>query len=244
MRIYVLTFSFLGIFILLTSCKKEPTGFNISGNIAGFEDGSKIILSEGITGKVLDSVIIENNQFEFNGSLEDSPIHLDMVFFPKDEEGSFYSTIYMGNEQVKFSGVKNSLSDSSIVSGSKHHGYKVELDNRLKPFNKERNEKLQTMFSLRNQGKWNDSLHQAYWGKDGTIIKIDEQIFEEQKQFISNNINSHYALSQLVILKNDFSKDYVNEQFKKLTPEFKETKYIKVINTALNTAPLRSFLRF
>ncbi|WP_298902223.1 TlpA disulfide reductase family protein [uncultured Psychroserpens sp.] len=239
MKNKLLLLIFLGISILFNSCKQKQEEFNISAEITGFEDNSKVIVSDRITGKILDSTTIIKNNFTLKGILDNAPTDLSLVITSSADKDNLYSSFFIGNENVKISGDKSNFKDNLKITGSKHNKFKVELDNLLNHLSKERSKKVQKMFSLRNEGKWNDSLHQAYWGKNGTIRQIDAQIFEKRKTFISKNINSDYALSQLVTYKNDFSKEFVNEQISKLNSTFKNTEYVNVINTAINTQQLK-----
>lgn len=76
------------------------------------------------------------------------------------------------------------------------------------------------------------------------ITKIDKETSKIAEQFIADNINSHFALSQLVTNKNEFSKEFIQNQLDRLEPKFKETKYVKVLKTYLANKPLENGASF
>ncbi|GHA52093.1 hypothetical protein GCM10007103_35540 [Salinimicrobium marinum] len=226
------------LFIFFTACHKPKEKFTITANLSGFPENSKVIISNGTTGKVLDSTKLVENKFVSTGFIENPPIPISIIINPDNNETA-YSFIFIGNENVKISGNKDDFPDDLSVIGSKHQEFKTKLDNKVGPLNKERNQKIQKMFSLRQEGKWNDSLQNAYWSKeDGMITKIDSQTTQLTKDFIADNINSDYALSQLVIYKTDFSISFIKEQLSNLSPNYKNSKYAQVLKTFIENEPL------
>lgn len=223
----------VGIGLILTSCQEKPKEFEITAHVDGFSDNSKVIVSEASSQKLLDSATIVNGRFIINGFLDKPPTLVEMVVLSEDEQESSYTSMFIGNEKITITGNKADFTNGLQVKGSKYNKLKVEFDEKVNPFYDKRNEKLQQMFTLRNEGKWNDSLQSAYWSETGMITHIDNDISHATKQFISENINSDFALSQLVTSKNDFSKEFIQEQLNKLTTEFAETKYAKVLQTYL-----------
>ena len=225
--------------IFFTACQKPKEHFTITADLSGFPENSKVVISNGTTGKVLDSTNLIENKFVSTGFIENPPVPISILIKPDNNNETAYSFIFVGNENVTISGNKNDFPDNLTVTGSKHHEFKTKLDNKVGPLNKERNKKLQKMFSLRQQGKWNDSLQNAYWSKeDGMITKIDSQTTQLTKDFIADNINSDYALSQLVIYKTDFSKTFIKEQLSNLNSNYKSSKYAKVLETFIENDPL------
>ena len=150
----------------------------------------------------------------------------------------------MGNEKISISGDKSTFSDRIKVLGSQYHGLKADFDKQVNPLYDERDKKLQQMFTLRNEGKWNDSLQSAYWSETGLISKIDKETSKITEQFIADNINSHFGLSQLVTNKNDFSKEFIQNQLDRLELKFMESRYVNVLKTYLANKPLEKGASF
>ena len=223
--------SIFWILLIFSSCQKEQPGFEISANLTGFDDNSKITLIDATSGKVLDSARLSENKFRLSGKLEDPPINLSLAVTPENGQGGAYSIIFIGNEKISIAGDRKDFQNGLNVTGSKYNRIKSKFDLKVNPLENERNEKLQQMFSLREKGKWNDSLQSEFWSKNGKIPKIDDRILEETKQFIEQNTNSDYALYQLVLNKTELPKNFIKEQIDKLNPDFKNTRYVRVLET-------------
>lgn len=224
--------------ILFTSCQKSNDNFQISAKINGFPDNSKVLISNGFTGEVLDSTNLKDNKFITTRNISSPPIPISIVISSENNETAF-TFIFIGNEKVEISGNKSDFPDALKITGSKYQKIKTKLDEKIGPLNKERSEKLQRMFALRQEGKWNDSLQNAYWSKEnGIITKIDNKTNQITKKFIEENINSDYALSQLVIYKTDFSKNFIKKQIAKLNSDYENSEYAKVLKTYLENEPL------
>ncbi|WP_456868139.1 thioredoxin-like domain-containing protein [Galbibacter sp. BG1] len=241
-KILFLTISSLLIFF--TSCQKSNDSFKISAKLEGFPENSKVKITDTSTGKVLDSTTLRENQFTSIGFIAESPTTINIQI--KSNSNDFSSTfIFIGNEDVKISGSKKDFPDALTITGSKYQKYKSILDSQTRALNKERNKKLQKMFTLRQEGKWNDSLQNAYWSREnGIITKIDNQTDQIRKKFIEDNINSDYALTELITYKTYYSKKFIENQIAKLTSDYKNSKYVKVLKTYLENKPLEKGDKF
>ena len=149
MRLNILLFCLITLF----SCQSKQSRFEISANLNGFKNGSKVVISDDLSQKVLDSTLIMDGKFIFEGFLEDAPTFVNLIISSDDGLDRNYASIFMGNEKIAISGDKSSFNKEFKVSGSQYHGFKAEFDKQVNPLNKERKEKLQQMFTLRNEGK-------------------------------------------------------------------------------------------
>ena len=239
--------SFLSLMILLicyVGCKEQNEGFTIKSYLKGFSENSQIIVSDASTGKVLDSTKLINDKFISNGFIPNPPINIGITINSENNETS-HTFLFIGNENIEISGAKSDFPDALKIKGSEFQKFKTALDDKLGSLNKERGEKLQTMFALRQEGKWNDSLQKAYWSKkSGIITKIDNKTNEVTKDFIEEKINSDYALSQLVTYKTEFSKDFIKKQLRKLNSNFQNSEYAKVLRTYLDNETLNKGDKF
>lgn len=226
--------------LIFISCQEKQNGFKISANLVGFAENSKVIVSDISSQKVLDSTKIIDGKLIANGLLDNAPSSISLIILSDDDKERNYSSIFMGNENISIAGNKSTFARGIEVKGSKYHGLKANYDIRVNPLYDERDKKLIKMFALRNDGKWNDSLQSAYWSETGIITKIDNETSKITEQFISENINSHFALSQLVTNKNDFSKEFIQNQLESLEPKFIDTRYVKVLKTYLENKPLEN----
>ncbi|WP_149304887.1 TlpA disulfide reductase family protein [Pareuzebyella sediminis] len=236
--------SFLGVFAVLNSCAKESTGFEISANVTGFSNNSKVTVSDATSGKILDSTRLTENSFRLKGHLEEPPNNLILSVVPDKGKFGAYSTIFIGNEKVSVEADSTEFRYGLKLTGSSFHNFKSRFDERINPLEKKRNQRLQEMFSLRQEGKWNDSLQTAFWGENGLITELDEQTLMETKDFIEQNTDSYYALYQLVLNKTVLSRTFINEQINKLSDDLKGTKYVRVLKAYQQSGPLEKNDRF
>jgi len=230
--------------LTLISCKEKQNGFEVSANLDGFDENSKVLISDVSSQKILDSTVVVNGKFVVNGLLDNAPSTISLMILSENGKERNYTSIFMGNEKISISGNKSSFSNGTKVLGSKYHGLKADFDKQVNPLYDERDKKLQQMFALRNDGKWNDSLQSDYWSETGLITRIDKETSIIIEQFIADNINSHFALSLLVTNKNDFSKEFIQNQLDRLEPKFMETKYVNVLKTYLANEPLENGASF
>lgn len=237
----------ISLIIFFTACQKPKEHFTLTANLSGFPENSKVIISNRTTAKVLDSTNLMENKFVSTGFIKDAPVPINIVIKPdnSDNNETAYAYIFIGNENVTISGNKNDFPDNLNITGSEHQEFKAKLDNKVGPLIKKRTKKLQKMFSLRQQGKWNDSLQDAYWSKEnGMITEIDRQTMQLRQEFIADNINSDYALSELVSFKMNFSKTFIKEQLDNLNSNYRDSKYAKVLETFIENEPLEEGDKF
>lgn len=239
MKKFLLQSLVIGFVLIFASCKERQNGFEISANLNGFPENSRILVSDLSNQILLDSTRLIDGKFVITGFLDNSPTMVNLVVLSKDKKASSSALIFIGNEKISITGNKADLAFGLQVEGSEYNKLKVELDNEVNPLYVRRSEKLQQMFTLRNEGKWNDSLQSAYWSKNGIIKQIDNDISKAREQFISKRINSHYALFILLMNKKKFTKEFIQEQLDKLNPKFSKTEYVNVLNTFLASKPLK-----
>lgn len=92
------------------------------------------------------------------------------------------------------------------------------------------------MFTLRDNGKWNDSLKAVYWKREeplGKIILVDRKIEDINKKYITNNINNDYGLYLLDANKTVLPKQFVSETYNKIRPELRKTVFGKSLYSFL-----------
>ena len=227
------------------SCEKKESGFNISANIGGLAENSKVVLSETVSQKILDSAFVKNDKFSFNGHLENTPIELSIVILPIKNGGQVYSTsIFMGNESVEISASAEEFSSTLNISGSKYNKLKEDLAQKSKTANDKYDKNFEKMISIRQNGNWNDSLQNVYWGENGIFAGIDNELIEIRKGFIEENLNTHFGVRQLYRMRDDLSKEYLKEQFQKVNSDLKKTEYAKAIEVYLSSQPLNQNDKF
>ncbi|MCV6628286.1 MAG: AhpC/TSA family protein, partial [Flavobacteriaceae bacterium] len=220
-------------------CTQKEQGFTITTNLQGFEENAKVTITENATQKVLDSTTITNGNFTAKGILESPPASVSVTIFSKDGKNRSFTSFFIGNEPITLTGKKTNFYKNAVVTGSAYNGLRVAYTKLLDPLYEKRDQKLNKMFALRNQGKWNDSLQDAYWSKTGLIPKIDKEISQLSKKFIAENINSHFGLRELVSTKTEYSEEFIRSMLAKLNNQFKTSKYVSVLETYLENDALK-----
>jgi thiol-disulfide isomerase/thioredoxin len=230
----LLTFGFV-----LISCQEKQSGFEINTNIKGLSENSKVVLSETLSQKILDSAFAKNDSFKFKGYLDNTPIELSIVILPIEKNGQAKSTsIFMGNEKIDITATSAEFSSTLKIKGSEYNKLKIELAQKSEPANAEYDKNIEKMISIRQNENWNDSLQNVYWGKDGIFDKIDNRLIQVSKELAEENLNTHFGVRLLYRLRDDVTKEYLLKQFKKIDSELKNTEYARAIKLTLETEPL------
>lgn len=220
---------------LLVSCVTEKKrDAIITGYTLNFADTTRVKLIDMNSNLTIDSSVIMHNRFQLNNALGD--MEPDHKIIRIGEQDNFYDIVlFSGRENIE---IKENGKDNFIETGSKHNQYKRELDKKLMGLQKSRTANLNTMFSLRNEGKWSDSLQNRYWGENGLIKKIDKDISKVEREFITGNPDSYYAAYLLNVYKTEYPSKEVEELYEKLDNSIKASKYGKSIKTHLANAEI------
>ncbi len=229
MKIYTILTLGLMFFGLVANAQ---TDFYVSGELKGFEDNALVkIERENI---VLDSCYLKGGKFVLSGSFElaPTPVHLTI-----DNGNDFvYSTLFIGNERIVIEANIEDFPFDLQTEGSAYDGLRYDFGQLEKDLIVQRDEHLAEMFVLREQGKWNDSLQNAYWGRSepfGKIRAIDIELDKIREEFVDGNINSYYALYLLGVYKTEYPGSKISNLIEKLDPELKKSAYAKSIESHL-----------
>ena len=133
---------------LLFACSSNSDTYTLSGKAMGFEDGTKIIVSEVINNqpKAIDTLVVQSESFigEYTNSevltlnlLQVENIKSTILYFP--ENINLKATIY-----------KDSIKSSFVKGGTQNDSYR-EFTNQLKRFNKIKSEKAQLFKQARRE---------------------------------------------------------------------------------------------
>ena len=157
--------------------------FKISGKLNGFEENALVkIERENI---ILDSCYLKNGKFQLNGSFEQSPTPAYLTI--ENGEDVVYTSLFIGNENITINANSKDFPYAVKTNGSEYDQLRYDYNRLEESLNTRRKIFLNEMFSLREQGKWNDSLQNAYWNKSeplGKIRNIDNQLDKIRDEFI------------------------------------------------------------
>ena len=105
------------------------TGFTISGEIAGYADGTIVDLINGGTSQTEASTTLMSNKFFFKGGNMSKP-DFKIILINKQAP---YITLFLDNSNVKIVGSRETL-DRAKVTGSKSHADFEEFNTSLNPY--------------------------------------------------------------------------------------------------------------
>jgi peroxiredoxin len=123
-------FLFLFALPFMASSQKTATnlGFEISGNVSGYEDGTSVSFLNDQTGVPEKQTSIEKGKFIISGQLNEPSLKV-LVF--GDQPPAI--PLFLDNSKIKISGDKNSL-DKLEVTGSKSHSEFAAYMKSLQPY--------------------------------------------------------------------------------------------------------------
>lgn len=88
--------------------------FTLTGKTSNIEDGTYLFLRDLVTGKFIDSVKIENNNFTMNTKLEESMVY--SMLFTKDKKN--FKELWIEGDKMTLDASNTSFNDA-VVEGSK-----------------------------------------------------------------------------------------------------------------------------
>lgn len=212
--------------------------FKISGKLNGFEENALVKIER--QNIILDSCYLKNGKFQLNGSFEQSPTPVHLTI--NNGKDFIYTSLFIGNEDITINSKIEDFPYNVKAAGSKYNALKYEYLQLEKDLNIQRKKFLNEMFSLRDGGKWNDSLQNAYWSAKepfGKVRIIDKQLDEIRNEFIDKKFNSYYGLYLMEIYKIEIPRSKLQNYFDNLSLEFKNTAYAKSINSHLKYPDLK-----
>jgi peroxiredoxin len=176
----------LGLIILFSiSCNEnQKDGFSLTGKTNGIENGTIIFLDDALSNKLLDSAVVENNQFEFQTKLPESPIEtiLRTKGIPQ------YRYLWLENKRMTFDGTKKDFKHA-IVKGSETENLRQTLNSRIDTLHGNERQKLEMEFVKNNPNSIVSasilSVYVTTCGKEKTT-----ELFEK---FSTENKNSEYG---------------------------------------------------
>lgn len=234
-RIIIYTVSAI---VLLFQHTIHGQNFSINGNLSGLSDAAIVRLYDTEDKTVIDSSLVRGHTFLLEGNLPKAP--RSIVLHIQDKDFNAMEYLYIGNENIT---VKGNLVDFPLnlaFSGSKFQEVKSNLDKQLLNLVKKQQEKTREIKSLYESGKWNDSIQEAYVGRDGIMVKIEEEKRTVEKKFIKENGNTHYSLYLLNLYKSNFYTDAeLLAAYKKINKKLRNTDEAKAIKTYLDHPGLK-----
>ncbi len=215
--------------LIFTGCNKKQDSFVIVGEVTEFEDSTKIYLSDPDAQKKIDSTFVVDGQFKFEGKVE-SPGKLSLMSEFEQGERPAYKSFWVDNSSITVKGNYENFNYAEI-SGSEPQKTADILLKETKQFRKERDSLTERYRELYRQDDKKEEINAIV----SRIHKIDSLTELKEMQFIKEHTNSYAAVEQLKFKMTQIPQDTLQKYYDKLSPEFKETQYGKVLHTHLNS---------
>lgn len=180
--------SILVVLLTLISCQTEPKGYQISAKIDGVPNGNKVSLKaiKNNQAVLLDSTIVKDGTFTFEGSIVESGIHIMTI---QGIQGSL--PLILENKELDILLYKDSLALSKI-EGSKENDVAQSYMSSMSKFRK-KNDALMIQFN--EAKKTNDTQFLKSFRNKRQELKIENDKFN--LEFLEKNNNSLFALFML-----------------------------------------------
>ncbi|GAA4271424.1 TlpA disulfide reductase family protein [Aquimarina gracilis] len=221
----------LAIIMLIASCQKEETGYIISADAAGFDDGTEVYInaiSQSNRPVVIDTAVIKQEKFEIKLPPPEGHDFNYLTF--KNVRGN---VLYLAeNNPIKITIYKDSLR-SSVVKGGSENELFFGYIKKIRAFSDEKI-KLNTQYQI--AAKLNEAE------KIAKIAIQQQEINEKEKEYrteiAEKNVNSLVgliALGDLMNMKILTPKD-AKEKYDILSDELKSSRIGKDLNARINNA--------
>ncbi|AVR46929.1 peroxiredoxin [Christiangramia fulva] len=215
--------------MVFAACEKDK-GYYLSGNTEGFEDGTKVYISElgedTRAPKVVDTAVIKNGHFEVD--LEDTDVpNLGFLRF----EGSNGSVLFIEeNQKISFDINKDSIQNAK-VSGGKENAALNEYMGHLKDLN-QKYMKLQA--DSREAMMKQDTA--ALENMQATQMELRDNDKVKKEEIFKNNKDSFVGLMVLTDMLNmkTHSATEVKKMYEELSDRIKQTPLAKKLKENLD----------
>lgn len=179
---------------VLVSCKKE--GYTISGDVKGFEDGTKVYINkQDVNGFTkIDSTEVKGGTFSFTGEKAE----LDMHFIELGKTQEFIFPFILEDGEIKISLDKTKPQDAKVV-GTKNNDLMTTYNTDAFKIQEEI-----MNFQKQNQAKFMDAQTKGDQATMQTLMgevnNIQNKYIDLNKNFISKNKDSYVSLLLLMQL--------------------------------------------
>lgn len=208
-QLFLLLFAFP--FLAFSQNKNKPSdkGFEISGNITGYSDGTSVSFVNEQTGQLEKQTTIQNGEFVIKGLLDEPGFRI-LVFGDQPP----VIPLFIDHSIVKISGDKSKLDQLSITGSASQTEY-AEYSQQLKPY---------------------ENLFAEEGEHDAASIAAVEKISEE---FVNKYPSSYVAPIAIIrVLQASQDGLKAEEMYKKVSPKVKETNLAKYVNQQIQVAKI------
>ena len=185
------------------------TGFEISGNVTGYPDGTSVSFLNQQTNTPEKQATIENGKFTIKGQLAE-PSFIVLIF--GDQPPAV--PLFIGNDKISIKGDKNNL-DNLSITGSKSENEFQEFSKEMKPY---------------------EQLFAGTAEKDSNSVAAIQKISEDfVKKYPSSYVD---PIAIIRIMQTSDNVALADELYKSMGQNVKETNLGKYVNQQLEVAKI------
>lgn len=207
----------LFLIVLMFTGAASYSQFKIIGEIKGYKDSTIIYLDNYLQNTVIDSTYIINNQFFFEGKLNE-PTLLSVVPSYKKLEEFEYRIFWGDNTIINITGEKGNLRYAP-VKGSKHEKEASILHEIQKPIYKKIDSVHSEIRALSDEEK---TKYRLLVDKQNEQV---ENIIQSNIAYIQKYPNHLHSISVLSAIKRELPKEKTILLFKALNSDLKSSKF-------------------
>lgn len=214
--------------ILLLACCIQATQaqqYQIAAELTGFENGTKFYLANINTEKTIDSAVLINGKFTMKGKISKVS---SLRLYSSDKNGSYFTNLLMGPEQIKIEANIKDFPWYVIVTGSKSQDVAKILNDQIKHLWQGRDSLMKIAIPL-VMGKQSDSIKAITKPLIKKISLLDSTREAITGQFILKYLNSDAGLQQLYYKKKEYKKEVLDELIAKIKPEYKNSMFATLL---------------
>lgn len=223
MKAITLILSIIGLGAVCSAQAQEEEGYQVTGEVGGIPDGTRMYLIDGSRRRAIDSATVSQDCFTFRGRLKE-PAHI-YLYMGRGRDARKLADILLDNSTVQVAG-SDPQYDSVRVSGS-------EIDRRWKEWYREDQRMGYQRYRIKQvseslTGK-NDTLNAAVLGKLVDEMQLDR--INHLKAYVRRYRDSvtGAALPTLCTLSDYLTgADYL-EMYRTLTPAWQQSTFGKSI---------------
>jgi len=186
-----------GLIILLSiSCNQnQKTGFSLTGNTKGIENGTILYLDNTLTNQIIDSTVVENNYFKFQTKLSQLP--LQTVLRTKDYSHNRF--LWLENNPMTFDATKMDFRHA-IVTGSESENLNQTLSKQIDTLHGSERQKLELEFVKNNPScivsAYILSVYTTSWGKGKSEELFDKLSMENKNSEYGKKVANYIKLNK------------------------------------------------
>lgn len=171
--------------LILTSCNQEKKSeFSITGTTNELKNGTVLYLFDSSKEKIIDSVKVQNNKFNFSTNLQNHPIPAVL----KNKDNSLYKRLWLENKPMIFNAANRNFENAEILGSDSEKKYE-NLYKAVDTLPRKEREKLLADFIKTNS----DNILSSYVLSEWYISWKKERTEPLYNQFTEKNKNSIYG---------------------------------------------------